>query len=573
MGGQSSVSGLLFRGETTGHSRRAGPIQTMRSLTLLFFQSLKTNKFCKSFALIFMRRAGGVLPTLPGLSCKSFICPTHENWLPVPGLPLFRNGLLHAVGSILCLALLLPATYAQQKAPASKKAIHIEVYESSEDLHETLQQKPALTFGPTRLPQLTITVHDAVQYQQIDGFGASLTDSSAWLLWHELSESQRKDVLQMLLSPTKGIRLSVLRQPMGASDFALEDYSYDDQPMGQTDPELKHFSIDHDRAYIIPILRQALALNPNLKIVASPWSPPGWMKTSGSMMQGSLLPTAYSPLAKYFVQFVHEYEAAGIPVFAVTMQNEPLNVPGDYPGMGMTVREQAEFLGNYLGPAFRDAHLKAKIMVFDHNWDLIDYPIQILNDSKTAAFAAGTATHCYGGSVTAQSELHERFPGKDIWLTECSGGEWQTGKLLQQQVRLIIGATRNWAKSVILWNLALDQNHEPYLGGCSNCRGVVTINHSTQPSQVTPTVDFTALAHASKFVAPGAYRVESNTFEQGSLEDVAFRNPDGSRALLVLNSSSANISFNIAWEGKFATYKLAGGVVATFRWSSPEKMH
>jgi glucosylceramidase len=291
------------------------------------------------------------------------------------------------------------------------------------------------------------------------------------------------------------------------------------------------------------------------------------MKTSASMIHGALLPTAYSPLANYFVQFVEKYEAASVPIYALTVQNEPLNVPNDYPGMGMTAKEQAEFLGNYLGPALRDARLKTKIMIFDHNWDLIDYPIRVLSDQKASAFAAGTATHCYGGSVTAQNELHERFPNKDIWLTECSGGEWQTGKLLQQQVRLVIGATRNWAKSVVLWNLALDQNHEPYLGGCTTCRGVITVNYVVQPSQIAPTVDFTALAHASKFVLPGAHRVDSNTFEQNSLEDVAFRNPDGSLVLLVMNSSSAAIRFNIAWAGQFAVYKLPGGAVATFRWN------
>jgi glucosylceramidase len=249
------------------------------------------------------------------------------------------------------------------------------------------------------------------------------------------------------------------------------------------------------------------------------------------------------------------------------MQNEPKYVPNDYPGMNMAAREQTEVLANYLGPAFRDARLKTKILVFDHNWDLIDYPIQVLSDAKAAAFAAGTATHCYGGNVTAQSELHERFPDKDIWLTECSGGDWQTGKILQQQVRLIIGATRNWAKSVVLWNLALDQNHEPFLGGCTTCRGVITVNHASQPSRIEPTLDYTALAHASKFVAPGAYRVESNIFDQGSLEDVAFRNPDGSLVLLVLNSGGGNATFNIGWAGKYASYKLPAGAVATFRWN------
>ena len=407
----------------------------------------------------------------------------------------------------------------------------------------------------------------------MDGFGASLTDSSAWLLAKKLTDAQRKAALEMLFDPEKGIGLSVLRQPMGASDFALQDYSYDDMPPGETDPELRKFSIDHDRAYIIPILREARALNPQLRIIASPWSPPGWMKTSDSMIRGALLPSAYEALAKYFVDYVKAYEAARIPIYAITMQNEPLNVPGNYPGMDMTAGEQARFLGEDLGPAFRKAGIRAKTLVFDHNWDLIDYPISVLNDSKAAAFADGTAIHCYGGSVTAQSELHDRFPDKGIWLTECSGGEWQKGKLLEQQIQLIIGATRNWAKSVVLWNLALNQNHEPFLGGCTTCRGVVTVKDDVTPAEIIPTVDYTALGHASKFVRPGARRIESNSFGPGSLQDVAFENPDGSIVLIVLNSSSGPIEFNVRWAGEFITYKLAEASVVTLTWFGEKRLH
>jgi len=463
-----------------------------------------------------------------------------------------------------CAALIL---HRQVDASPQKPAGgQIEVVESIENQTPTLVSKPSLQFGNSQTSALTIRVDASVQYQTIDGFGASLTDSSSWLLDHKLSREQRKELLEKLFDPKKGIGLSVLRQPMGASDFALTEYSYDDVAAGEKDPKLEKFSIEHDRAYIIPLLKEALALNPNLKIVASPWSPPGWMKTSQSMIHGALLPEAYPAFAKYFVKYIKAYAEAGVPVYAITMQNEPLNIPGNYPGMGMTAIEQAAFLRDHLGPALREAGLKTKVYVFDHNWDLIEYPIKVLSDPKAAAYAAGTATHCYGGVATAQSELHERFPEREIWMTECSGGDWQKGNLLEQQVRLIINSTRNWAKSVVLWNLALDQNHEPFLGGCTNCRGVVTVNHSVSPTQVIPTVDFTALAHVSKFLQPGARRVASNSFDQGSLEDVAFQNPDGSIVLLVLNSSGSPLSFNIAWKGEFASYKLPGGGVATFSW-------
>ena len=452
-------------------------------------------------------------------------------------------------------------------------SISINVVESSDELHESLQEKPPPHFASSHVEGLTITVDDAIKYQQIDGFGASLSDSSAWLISQKLTASQRRELLQLLFDPKKGIGLSMLRQPMGASDFALKDYTYDDMPQGEADPEMKHFSIDHDREQIIPLLREALDLNPNLKIIGSPWSPPGWMKTSGSMIQGTLLPSAYGPLAKYFVRYVQAYEGAGVPIYAVTVQNEPLNIPTDYPGMGMSAEEQANFIRDNLGPAFRAAAVKAKILTFDHNWDLIDFPIKVLSDKQAASFIPGVAIHCYGGNPTAQTELHNRFPDKDIWLTECSGGEWQKGRLLEEQARLVISTMRNWAKGVILWNLALNQNHEPYLGGCKTCRGVVTIDDAVTPSRIIPTVDFTALGHASKFVAPGAFRIDSSTFEQDRLESVAFRNPDGSIVLMVLNGGNSAVTFNLNWKNMYASYRLDPAAVATFRWSSSTKTH
>ena len=476
-------------------------------------------------------------------------------------------------------AIAICAAFAQNKnfgdkvLPSDEKsAVHISVVESSEKLHESLQGKPSLQFGSSRASAPNISVGDS-QFQQIDGFGASLTDSSAWLLANKLTAPQRRQLLEMLFDPRKGIGLSVLRQPMGSSDFALEDYSYDDLPSGETDSDLKHMSVDRDRAYIIPMLREILAVNPEIKIIASPWSPPGWMKTSHSMIGGTLLPSSFAPLAAYFVQFVKLYEAAGVPIFAVTPQNEPLNIPGDYPGMGMKAEEQERFIRENLGPAFRAAKLKTKILIFDHNWDLIAFPDIVLKDSQAAEFIAGTATHCYGGDPAAQTGLHYRFPDKGIWLTECSGGDWQKGDLLVEQANLIIETTRNWGKSVVLWNLALDQVHGPHLGGCKDCRGVVTIDDSTSPASFVPTVDFTALAHVSKFVRPGAYRIASSTERESGIEHVAFRNADGSIVLLVLNSGTAPVQFNVEWKGEFAAYTLDAGAVATFSWPPKSAKH
>ena len=457
-------------------------------------------------------------------------------------------------------------------SPSGNKESKIEVYESTSDLKEVLQKKPDLEFGEPRANDLAINVNDSKTYQQMDGFGASITDSSAWLIQNKLNREGRKDLMEKLFDPVNGIGLSFLRQPMGASDFALNDYSYDDLPPRQTDPELKHFSIDHDRSYILPVLQQALAINPQLKVMATPWSSPGWMKSSGALIQGTLLKTFYPVLARYFVKFIEAYTAAGVPIYAVTMQNEPLYVPTDYPGMGVSADEQLSFVRDHLAPALRESGLYTKILIFDHNWDLIAFPQKVLDDPQTASVVAGTATHCYGGDVSAQTKLHDQFSTKEIWETECSGGEWQKGNLLELQAKLIIDVTRNWAKSVVLWNLALDQVNGPHTGGCGTCRGLVTIRNdeaaqsSSMAAPTKLTVDYFALGHISKFVVPGAYRIESNTFEKDNVIDVAFKNPDGSVVLLALNSGDKAQKIEVNWENKHFDYTLAAGTLATLQW-------
>lgn len=470
---------------------------------------------------------------------------------------------------LVCLpaALLCSIGEAQERASTTNRpAGTVRVFESTEHTVGEPEEQSPISFGQRRAPALTIFVDGEKRYQRMDGFGASVTDSSAWLLRNKLSDSQFQKIMKMLFDREKGIGLSLLRQPMGSSDFALEDYTYDDMPPGQTDPDLQYFSIEKDERYLIPVLRAALAINPQIKILATPWSPPAWMKSNDSLVLGTLRPEDYDAMARYFAKFVKAYEQAGVPIFGVTIQNEPLNIEANYPSLLMSSSEQAAFLESALGPAFRAAGLRTKIFIFDHNWDLTHHPIEVLSDAKTAAYVSGIAIHCYGGNAAAQSELHERFPNLPIWLTECSGGSWQKGNLLDEQVRLIIDSTRNWSQSVILWNLALDQNHEPHLGGCKNCRGVITVKTADGTGEVVPTVDFTALAHVSKFVRPGARRIESNTFGPGSLEDVAFRNSDGSLVLLVLNSSSKPVTFNVSWKGKYAMYTLPGNSAATFTW-------
>jgi len=447
----------------------------------------------------------------------------------------------------------------------------VEVVETTGDQAKLMQTQPSLQFEfGSKTSGFVITVDDSKKYQQMDGFGASLTDSAAWVVWNKLSPSQQSALWQSLFSPSAGIRISFLRQPMGATDFSASgNYSYDDVPAGHTDPRLTHFSIAHDTAYITPLLQRALAVNPAIKVVAVPWSPPAWMKTNGSMNGGRMNTEYFSSLAQYFVQFVQGYQQQGIPVYAIMAQNEPRYATEDYPSEDLPASDEARFIGDFLGPAMKSAGLgSVKIFGYDHNWDNTAYPETILAHSSASLFIAGSAFHCYRGDVSAQSAVKSAYPDKDIWFTECSGttNSKFAGDLVWNMHNLMIGATRNWARSVSLWNLALDQNSGPKNGGCQNCRGVVTIDSTTSPATIRNNVEYYVLGHLAKFVVPGAYRVESNSAVQGGVEDVAFQNPDGSIVLLALNSGGADRSFTVSWKGEIFTYTLPGGAVATFVW-------
>ena len=415
---------------------------------------------------------------------------------------------------------------------------------------------------------LRIVVDEGNTYQEMVGFGAAITDASAWLIQNKLTPSQREALLQELFGPSPGLGLSFTRLTMGASDFSLHQYSYDDMPAGQTDSALTHFSIDSNRAYVLPVVQRALAINPQLKIMASPWSPPGWMKTTGSLIQGTLRPEAYGPLADYFGRYIEAYRAEGVPIYAITGQNEPHYEPPTYPGMLLEPPARARFVGQYLGPLFAQRGIGTIILDWDHNWDDYQSPLQVLADTAAPRYIAGVAWHCYGGDVSAQTLVHDAHPDKDAYFTECSGGEWAPNfadNLKWFTQTLIIGATRGWAKGVLLWNLALDENHGPHTGGCGDCRGVVTIASNT--GAVTRNVEYYALGHASRFVRPRARRIASNS-GIGGLESVAFRNSDdGSKALIVVNTEVQDRAFTVLWGNQSFRYTLPAGAVVTFFWS------
>ena len=447
----------------------------------------------------------------------------------------------------------------------------VEVWVTTGDQTRLLEQRPDVQFNAgTGVTGTRIDLDPSTTYQTIDGFGAAVTDSSAWLIQNRMSQTQRDALMDDLFSRDTGIGLSYLRVPMGASDFALSTYTYNDLPAGQTDPTLSQFSIAHDRAYIIPTLQQAVAINPQVKMMATPWSAPAWMKNGGSLFGGSLNSQHYGTYADYFVKFLQAYEAEGLSFDTVTPQNEPLFTSSNYPTMSMSTFQQSTFIGDHLGPAFDAANIDTKIVAFDHNWSDWNYPVVIMNDNEAEQHATGAAFHGYAGNVSEQSNFHNFFPDKDVYFTEITGGDFAPNfddNLVWSLRNIIIGGTRNWSRTAIYWNIALDENHGPRLPNtCPDCRGMVTIDSNT--GDVEFSEDYYAYAHASKFVDPGAIRIESDTVSN-VVETVAFRNPDGSEVLIALNPTNSTRQFDIVRHGKFFVYSLAKQSVATFVWAAP----
>ena len=441
-------------------------------------------------------------------------------------------------------------------------------YRTTSDLSHTLEAESDVSFTSTSSPAaLVIDVDETQRFQTMDGFGASLTDGSAWLLHDVLPASTRDAMMTRLFDPACGIGLSFLRQPIASSDLSRNHYSFDDMPTGKSDPQLHSFSTKHDDAYVFPILREALKINPAITVMATPWSPPAWMKTRPTMNGGALRDDAMASYAAYLARSVQSFEENGVPVKYLSVQNEPLNETHDSPGTLMQASQAKRLIGDYLGPDLKRAGLSTQILAYDHNWDHPEYPIEVLSDSAAAPFVAGSAMHCYGGDVTAQETIHEHFPSKGIWLTECSGGSWQKEDPLLSTARLLIGATRHWAKSVVLWTVVLDTEHNPHAGGCGTCRGLVTVDLHKSPASVIYNGDFYALGQASAFVTPGAVRIGSTSPGSESLETVAFQNANGSIALFVVNQQQTAIKFLVRWKGRQALMSLSPKSVATYIWS------
>lgn len=409
----------------------------------------------------------------------------------------------------------------------------------------------------------TITIDSATTYQTIDGFGYSLTGGSAFLL-NNLEENIKAATLKNLFSTEdNSIGVSYLRISMGASDLNANVFTYDDLANGQTDVNLNQFNINPDKQDLIPILKKILAINPQIKIMATPWTAPSWMKSNQNSKGGSLKSEYYAVYAQYFVKYLNAMKAEGINIEALTPQNEPLN-PDNNPSMVMTALEQANFIKNNLGPALQNANLNTKIIVYDHNADVPEYPLTVLRDAGAAKYVDGSAFHLYAGNINALSQVHNAFPNKNLYFTEqytpISGSF--NGDLSWHITNLIIGATRNWSKNVLEWNLASDPSLGPHTpGGCTTCLGALTVNSSTN---ITKNVSYYIIAHASKFVRAGSIRIASTS--SNDLPTVAFKNPDGKKVLIVTNNGSQNQKFNVNYMGKSMQSSLNPEAVATYVW-------
>jgi len=411
-----------------------------------------------------------------------------------------------------------------------------------------------------------IAVDTAEQFQTMDGFGYTLTGGSAMHIQQKLIPTARTGLLrELFLSDENGIGVSYLRISIGASDLDDRVFSYNDLPAGSTDVELARFSIEPDRRHLIPVLKDILALRPDMKIMGSPWSAPAWMKTNGAVKGGSLKPEYYGVYARYLVKYIEAMAQEGIIIDAITIQNEPEN-PKNTPSLVMTAAEQNEFIKNHLGPTFRKQNIKTKIVLFDHNCDNPGYPISILNDPATKPFVDGSAFHLYLGEITALRTVRDAHPDRHIYFTE----QWTSGNgnfaddLRWHVKNLIVGAPRNWSRTVLEWNLAADENFKPHTedGGCTICLGALTINSGT--GAVTRNVAYYIIAHASKFVPPGSVRVHSSL--PGSLYNVAFLTPQGKKVLIVMNDHDGEQRFSISHNGMFITTALPSGGVATVVW-------
>ncbi|MPS64591.1 MAG: glucosylceramidase [Chryseobacterium sp.] len=436
----------------------------------------------------------------------------------------------------------------------------VQVWLTKGDGSVKLQQQKPIVFTDQSNDLQDIEIDDSQKFQHVDGFGYTLTGGSVEVL-NRLSSSKRKALLQELFGKDENsISISYLRLSIGASDLDGEVFSYNDLPQGQTDPTLSKFSLTRDKD-LIAMLKEILTINPKIKIIAAPWSPPVWMKDNGKSIGGSLKPEFYDTYANYFVKYIQGMQKEGIIIDAITPQNEPLH-PGNNPSLLMVSDQQRDFIKQSLGPIFKSNNIKTKIVVYDHNCNKPEYAINILNDPEAAQYIDGSAFHLYEGDISALSTVYKAHPSKNLYFTEqWTGAKGTFNEDLNWHTKnVIIGSMRNWSKIALEWNLANNTEFKPHTpGGCTECKGAITVSDK---ENFTRNVGYYIIAHASKFVPANSQRISSTQAEQ--LSTVAFRTPESKTVLIVQNYSNNTENFNIKFKNKTAPVNITANSVATY---------
>lgn len=448
-----------------------------------------------------------------------------------------------------------------EETPVIFKNYQVQPYFTKGDQSELLlAQSPAFTAKGLDEKNSLVSLNTEITYQTMDGFGAAMTESSAYLI-NQLDSDKKQAVMEDLFGE-EGINIGFVRIPMGASDFALSNYSYNDLSDGATDLDMTHFTLERDEEHVIPILQMAKNIHDDLLFLGSPWSAPAWMKTTNTMNGGSLKNEYLDAYTTYFVKFIEGYQDKGLDIYAVTPQNEPLHQTTNYPTMYMASQQQLSFVIK-LKQAFDQAQINTLIISYDHNWDQPNYPMSILASVNGYDAVAGSGFHCYGGQVSAQQQVAETYPDKGIWFTECSGGDWATNfasNMAWNLENVFIGSINHFAKGVLMWNLALDDNDGPTNGGCMNCRGVVTIH---EDGTYTKNEEYYMIGHFSKFIEKGAKRIQLESNNQ-SLISTAFINPNGDIVVVMHNKSQSFVNYTLRIDGSDVNLVIPQSTTATY---------
>ena len=429
---------------------------------------------------------------------------------------------------------------------------------------------------PNMSVETTITMKPNETYQEIEGFGAAITGSTCYNLLKMTNENRTK-LLKETFDPVIGMGYSYIRISIGCSDFSMEEYTCCDKA------GIENFAIHElDKRDLFPVLKEILAINPNVKILASPWTCPRWMKVNNltdlqpynSWTSGQLNPIYYQDYATYFVKFIQDMKTAGFNIDAITIQNEPLN-RGNSASLYMSWQEQAAFVKNALGPKFAEAGIKTKIEVFDHNYnydnisDQMSYPVKMYADPEVAKYVDGAAFHAYGGDKSELLNVHNAYPNKNLYFTEMSIGTWNysfNGDLMWSMRELGIGTLNNYNKAVIVWNFMLDEKGAPNRpGGCTTCYGAVDVN-TKDYSTLDRKSHYYVIGHLAKTISPGAIRIGTSGFQTSGLYYTAVKNTDGTFGIVLQNDTDNAIKITLADDAHSFVYNIPSKSIASCRW-------